>query len=340
VTGRGRAFVAVAAAAVTLGGGYVAWAASQGARDEGTPEPSARALNADGRGVVVFRNLDREHPERYGTLAYAPLDRPDASRSPTTMRCERIDFAGGRGICLTRSAKLGSLYAARIVDDRLATRHLVSLAGIPSRARISPDGRYGAVTTFVSGHSYATTGTFSTKTVLIDLASGRVLADLEQFQVQRDGHTVDAPDVNFWGVTFTRGGGRFYATLASGGRTYLIEGSVASRRARTLRENVECPALSPDDRRVAYKKRIVTSPGTPAVWQLHVLDLATGREARLAETRVIDDQVEWLDDTRILYRVDEEVWTVPADGSGVPARYLRAADSPAVMRAAGATPST
>jgi hypothetical protein len=53
----------------------------------------------------------------------------------------------------------------------------------------------------------------------------------------------------------------------------------------------------------------------------------------LAETRPIDDQAEWLDDDHVLYRTGEETWMVPADGSGTPKRFLRSADSPAVVRA-------
>ena len=44
-------------------------------------------------------------------------------------------------------------------------------------------------------------------------------------------------DFNFWGVTFARDGNRFYATLGTGGKTYLVEGDVAARQAaRPARE--------------------------------------------------------------------------------------------------------
>ncbi len=85
---------------------------------------------------------------------------------------------------------------------------------------------YGATTTFVSGHSYAEPGKFSTQTTLIDMRRGKRIADLESFRVTNGGRRVDAPDVNFWGVTFARNADRFYATLAYGGHTHLIEGSV------------------------------------------------------------------------------------------------------------------
>jgi hypothetical protein len=70
---------------------------------------------------------------------------------------------------------------------------------------------------------------------------------------------VDAPNVNFWGITFARDSDRFYATMATGGRvaeiganggTHLIEGSVAARTAKVIHDNVECPSLSPDGTRI------------------------------------------------------------------------------------------
>ena len=63
-----------------------------------------------------------------------------------------------------------------------------------------------------------------------------------------------------------------------------------------------------------------------------MLDLATMRETPLAETRSVDDQAEWLDDDRVLYGIDGEVWVVSADGTGKPSRYMAEADSPAVVR--------
>ena len=74
-----------------------------------------------------------------------------------------------------------------------------------------------------------------------------------------------------------------------------------------IHENVECPSLSPDGTRIAYKKRTGSS-STP--WHLTVLDLATMRETPLAETRSVDDQVEWLDDDHVLYGVDGAIWAV------------------------------
>ena len=89
-----------------------------------------------------------------------------------------------------------------------------------------------------------------------------------------------------------------------------------------IHENVECPSLSPDGTRIAYKHR--TGVEDARRGGSTVLDLATMRETPLAETRSVDDQAEWLDDDHVLYGVDGAVYAVPADGSGEPAALPRA----------------
>ncbi len=77
-----------------------------------------------------------------------------------------------------------------IVDNRIRPLGSVTLQGVPSRARVSRDGRYGSVTFLVYGHSYATPGNFSTQTTIIDLVKRKKLADLERFRVTKDGEEV------------------------------------------------------------------------------------------------------------------------------------------------------
>ena len=85
-------------------------------------------------------------------------------------------------------------------------------------------------------------------------------------------------------------------------------------------------------------------PGMRVLWQIHVLDLASGVETAVAEARSVDDQVEWLDDATIVYALPNDtvkaqrstdVWAVPADGSGAPHLLLANAESPAVVRPLG-----
>ena len=83
-----------------------------------------------------------------------------------------MDVRGGTGVCLTADRGFAATYGAVIFDSTLAPRHRLTITGIPSRTRVAPDGTLAAITTFVSGHSYAG-GSFSTRTVIIDTATGR-----------------------------------------------------------------------------------------------------------------------------------------------------------------------
>lgn len=305
------------------------------------PDSSVAVISTDPDRLVVvlraphvfFRNTALG--AGYGRLALASLSEPDGTRYVAGLECERVDFGGGVGVCLTANRRFTTTYTARILDGALATTHEVPLSGIPSRARVSPDGRLAAVTVFVAGHSYASS-VFSTKTILIDTQRGSTIADLEQFTVTRAGSTFKSVDFNFWGVTFTRDPNRFFATLSSRGVFYLIEGDANARRAQAIKEGVECPSLSPDERRIAFKKR--TTSGGRLIWQLAVLDLATRAERILSsETRSIDDQVEWLDNERILYATQDDqfgpgatsIWSLNVDDGSV-LRWLPNAYSPSV----------
>ena len=300
---------------------------------KGDPQGSAAAREAlpvakqEGRRMVVFRSL--ENGDGRGQVALAPVSSSQGRRVVAPLGCDRVYFAGGRGLCIARDRGFAGGYEAKVFGPDLRVRHEVAVSGIPSRARVSPDGRYGSVTLFVSGHAYVDDGSFSTETTLIDLERGEKVGDLEQFTVTKGGKQVTAVDRNFWGVTFADDGDRFYATMATGGKTYLIRGSVSGQVAETIHENVECPSLSPDGTRIAYKSRTGSSDRP---WRLMVLDLATMRETPLAETRSVDDQAEWLDDDHVLYGVDGEISVVRADGGGQPRLFAGHAASPAIVR--------
>jgi hypothetical protein len=317
----------VAACVVAAGVALLTAAGGGGPRASDDATDALVAVRDARQPALVFRNLGGGARAAQGHVAVLALGR-GRTRTITPLRCERVHFSAPNGLCVARGGGFASGYRAAVFNARFKVRFAVDVPGIPSRARVSPDGRYGAVTMFVQGHSYADRGAFSTNTTLIDLRRGFKIADLEQFAITRDGQRVTAEDVNFWGVTFARDSDRFYATLATGGKTYLVEGSISERSAHTIHENVECPSLSPDGTRVGYKQRV----GGKRVWRLHVLDLATMRETPLAETRGVDDQVEWLDDDRLVYAVDRSIWVVAADGSGRPARLAGAAESPAAIR--------
>lgn len=288
-----------------------------GAKDPVAPHPSPQQPE-----TVLVRAQNPTNPRLNGAVTTVPID--GGAPSVAKIFCERLYISGPRGICLsTRDVKSD----VSIVDRRLITLYTITVPGLPSRARVSPDGRYGSITTFVAGHAYAAPGTFSTYTALIDLVHGKVITNLEKFTTFHNGVPVHAPDINYWGVTFAGDDRHFYATLATGGHTYLVYGDMARREMWTVHENVECPSLSPDGTRIAFKKLV----GQAGDWRLTVLNLRTMRETPLAETRSIDDQVEWLGDSQVLYSDGHDVWSVKSDGSGTPQRVLTHAASPTVV---------
>jgi len=125
-----------------------------------------------------------------------------------------------------------------------------------------------------------------------------------------------------------------WATLGTGGHTYLVDGNIAAWTVKVLRDGVECPSLSPDGTRIAFKSKVPGSGGLTGVqWRLSVLSLDTLVAHPLAETRSVDDQAEWLDDGTVLYSVQSDTYAVPADGSGAPRLFAHRADSPVVLPA-------
>jgi hypothetical protein len=331
VRSRVRVFVLVTALCLLLGGGWILVAALQAGsttssarvRVPGREQPRRGGTDpAAVRGQLLVRAV-APYPRQNGHVERARLGAHARTARVGSLACMRVHMAGGRGLCLA-AARSGVDYRVLFFDRRFRVRHELSLEGVPSRARVSQSGLYGAYTSFVTGDAYAGDGQFSTRTVIVDMRSGRRLAGLEQFEVVRDGRQIDAADFNFWGVTFARGDDRFYATLGTGGERYLVRGSLRARRLELLRENVECPSLSPDGTRVAYKR----SQGGAENWRLHVLDLRTMRDIPLAERRSIDDQVEWLDDRTVVYGDGQDLWAVRADGRGSARRVLLRADSP------------
>lgn len=265
--------------------------------------------------------------DAWGRMALAPLGNVDGPRYLTPLRCVRVYAAGGRGLCLDSSGVRGQ---AIIFDARFEPRHALPLTGPPSRTRVSADGRRGAFTVFEQGHSYADTG-FSTRTTIVDLATGAAIANLETFAIWQGNRRIRRVDTNYWGVTFAADGNRFFATLAFGGTPYLVEGDVDRREVHVLVPHVECPSLSPDGRRIAFKR----AEGFD--WRLWVLDLATrGEHVVAGETRSVDDQVEWLDTAHLLYQLPTDegnnVWTVNVDDAAPARRFMAEAWSPAVVR--------
>ncbi len=246
-------------------------------------------------------------------------------RRASGLKCDRFAVARQTAVCLaTQPGMLPPVTVVLVLDANLTVRHQESLPGTPSRARVSPDGKFVYWTLFITGDSYAANG-FSTRAGLYEVETGQLVKTIEELPVFVDGRRYYASDVNYWGIAFAPDGKRFYATLGSRGRTYLIEGDFDRYRGKALRENVECPSLSPDGTRIAFKKKV-----SDGVWRLSVLNLATMKETALAETRSVDDQALWQGNSTVLYGLGTDVWAVPADGTGNPQLLAPNAASPAV----------
>jgi hypothetical protein len=318
---------------VSMAGLYLVRAEQRGGSVGASPAGASTVALSEvsARPHVTFRHM-RE--SQAGQVGLAALDAPDGPRTVTGLRCMRVYAAGGNGICLAMENNVFSPYRLVFFGPDFTVRKDHPLGGVPNRARVSPDGRLGSSTVFVAGDSYAS-NSFSTRTRIWDMSTGDELAELEQFKVQRDGKEIRNPDFNFWGVTFARESGVFYATLGTGGHRYLVRGDLASRTIEILRDGVECPSLSPDNTRIAFKQRVGT--GKVPKWRPAVLDLATLSDHPLGETRNVDDQIEWLDDQTVLYGLDTgvgtpSIWSAPADGTGESKLFIADADSPAVTR--------
>ncbi|WP_229068321.1 hypothetical protein [Actinoplanes sp. DH11] len=335
---RGRVVLLAVILVVSLvgAGGYV-WKVRQDQAAQLAQAPAV-ASGGDvaalrGRPHLIFRSTALG--QGYGQVAVVPLSDPGGPRAFTPATCERVYATAADAICLSADRGIVTTYKAQLLDPAWAPVRDLPLTGLPSRARLSRDGSLVATTTFVYGDSYANPGQFSTRTI-VTRTDGEVVGDIEQFKLVVDGRTVSAVDKNMWGVTFFDDD-KFYATASSGGKTWLVEGTLAGRTVTAVREDVECPSLSPDRTRVAFKKHGDLPAGR---WRLAVHDLRTGEETVLAETRSVDDQVEWLDDETIVYGLAREdassassdVWSVPADGTGTPKVLVSDAWSPAVVR--------
>ncbi len=153
-----------------------------------------------------------------------------------------------------------------------------------------------------------------------------------------NGERLLATDRNIWGVTFAPGQSDvFYATAASSGRIWLVRGSLSAKTLTAIHDNVECPSISPDGQRIAYKKN--DGGALAAHWNVAVLDLATGQETVLAEKRSVDDQIEWLDNQNLLYGLadestdgDSNIWKLGTEPGSQPGLFIAHAWSPSVVR--------
>ncbi|MBT2586295.1 hypothetical protein [Arthrobacter sp. ISL-95] len=282
---------------------------------------------------ILFRNT--ASGQGYGNAATVPLAAPGGSRAVSGQECDRVYGTPDKMVCLKTNRGLVTAFEAAVLDRNWEQQRAWPVPGIPSRTRISADGSLIATTVFVSGHSYAAAG-FSTATE-IKLQDG-TSGNLEDFALMVNGERLLTTDRNIWGVTFAPGQSDvFYATAASSGRIWLVRGSLSAKTLTAIHDNVECPSISPDGTRIAYKKN--DGGALTAHWNVAVLDLATGQESVLAEKRSVDDQIEWLDNQNLLYGLadettdgDSNIWKLGTVPGSQPSLFISHAWSPSVVR--------
>lgn len=334
---RWRIWAFVLGSVLLLGaaGGYTVYAAQRhsSAVASSSAHPASSTLPLSGAAKILYVSTAVGADEYH--LAEVPAADADVVPDLSALKCERAYAAAKTVVCLAMGSALDATQYAKVYQDASGTPKLVNqiaLPGNPSRARVSADGELVSWTVFVSGDSYSGPQ-FSTRTGFYDLKTGTVVQSLETFTATVNGKIYHAVDINYWGITFASDDVHFYVTMGSAGQTWLMRGDLATHTLTSVISNVECPSLSPDGTRIAFKKRVSSSLSAP--WRLYVLDLATLKETPLAETRSIDDQAAWLDDDTVMYQVPQpggyDIWAVPADGTGTPRMLIHNGNSPAAV---------
>ncbi|WP_249776602.1 hypothetical protein [Leifsonia sp. C5G2] len=332
---RTRSSVVVGMAGAVLAAGTACSApGGEGAPAAPVPTTTASAgwtLPAGER--IVFRSTEKG--EGFGKVASVPLASPEDERTLSGISCERVHATREALSCMSLNSTNPVGYRETLYDGSGGELRFWPLPGAPSRTRLSPDSKLAAWTAFVDGESYSGVE-FSTQTIVTELR-GTYHGPLEAFTFLVDARPYSAADLNVWGVTFAGDGNTFYATAASAGRTWLVRGNLRGRTIVAVREGAECPSLSPDGKRVAYKKKQGTADA--ARWTLAVYDLASKAETVLPLKGDVDDQTEWLNDHTLLFGLpvagtegDYNLYTAPADGSAAEKLFIEHAWSPSVVR--------
>ncbi|GIT79662.1 TolB-like translocation protein; signal peptide [Leifsonia sp. LS1] len=336
MTSRSRRWLLPVVTVVLLGGAAafaaVSWSGYQARQSAPAAVSTPRPTLPSGP-LLVFRNT--QLGDDYGLVASVPLSDPRAKRTVTDLPCDRVYATHQNLMCLHTDAGVVTSFGATLYDASGGRLKDWALPGVPSRTRISADSSLVADTSFVTGSSYGVKA-FSTRTDIAQV-NGIDYGSLDQFTLLVNGEKVTADDRNFWGVTFSDDDNTFFATAASGGHHWLVRGNLRGRSLVAIKDGAECPSLSPDGTKIAYKKNLSTT-GTPH-WTLAVLDFATGVETQLPISDNVDDQAEWLDDATLLYGLadpakpgDSNVYSIPIDGQHGPTLFLAHAWSPSVVR--------
>jgi hypothetical protein len=257
VSQRARIALFLAVVFVVVGGvtAYVVTSATSYQRKHDRP-PSV-AIDDDPAVATTGPRIDFRHTgidDHIGLVATVPLDDPGGPRAFTDVACDRVDATAGEASCLRTERGVVTKFSLTEYDADWQPVEKVALPGIPSRTRLSSDGTLVSSTTFVSGHTYMQVG-FSTATEIRDVG-GSSHGNLEKFDLVLHGKAASPRDRNIWGVTFADDDNTFYATVGTGGETYLVRGDLASSRRPSA-------TARPGGRRRCSTWRPVSAPCSP-----------------------------------------------------------------------------
>lgn len=302
-------------------------------------EPAATAVPVP-RGLAPVPGevlvVNRVPGDDYGRLA---IRHADGSRTLLDRSCMRVHLNADHGVCVSNNDGIIPTFTTTFfeaVDPQVEIKSYPS--ALPSRARISPDGTFSAVTAFVTGSSYADIGGETTTIVTIDeIDSSRLLRGTAQFVIDSDEDRFDNLDPQYWGITFADEN-EFYITGFYGEAPEVMRGWIEEQTLEPTGLVGSCPSLSPDGKTLVYKE--MQDDGS---FELVAVDLETNESWKLGETRSADDQVEWLDNDTILYALHPEggdnavqpefdIWMLDIAEGSEPELFLPNADSPAVVR--------
>jgi hypothetical protein len=325
-----KRIASVLVAAGLLAGAYFYLSDAPGWRTPPNATPNGDASQVLASPFVMFRTL--APAERSGRVAMVPALTPETTRVFTKLSCARVHYAGGAGICLVEEPQGNQVvHAAYFFDRTLTHGKRLILAGVPTRARISPDGRRAAITVYGEEEMPGGGERLATNTVLVDLSNGSVFARLREFALEGPGQPAADAALDYSSVAFGTDTDRFFATLSTTSNWYIVSGSLGARRLTIVAEGLASEALSPDGARLAVKRRV----GERGFWQAMVFDVATKAVEPLRHARSIDDQIEWLDRDHIAYHDATErgtgIWALAIDGRSEPRLLIPDAYSPAVQ---------
>jgi len=298
-----------------------------------TPVEIGPAL-APGEILVV----NRVPGDDYGRLA---IRHTDGSRTLLDRECMRVHISTEIGVCLSEEAGLVTSFRTTFFPAVDIDAEIKSYASaLPSRARISPDGTFSAVTAFVTGTSYADVGSGETTTIVtIDEIEGTsLLRGASQFEVLSDDSRYRNFAAQYWGITFAADEDEIYVTGFYEDAPEIMRGSLQEMTLEPTDWVGSCPSLSPDGKTLVFKEM-----RPDGGFDLVAVDLASESKWMLGETRSVDDQVEWLDNDTILYSLHPEdndqalqpefdIWMLDIAEGSEPELFLPNADSPAVPR--------